>query len=210
MHTQKQALIELAHQRGVLKFGDFTLKSGRNSPYFFNAGLFCDSEAIALIADLYAQLLHQAGANMIFGPAYKGIPFVAATAAAMWRNHNKQVDWGFNRKEAKDHGEGGVLVGAPVAGRAVWVLDDVVTAGTAIREVEHILHKNGASIAGIVVLLDRKERGQGAHSAIDELQAKGITVHSLINLNDILSYLEMRGEYGSLEKMRAYRDAYGV
>ena len=150
-----QAFIELALSRGVLKFGEFTLKSGRVSPYFFNAGLLNDGEALTLLASGYAAKLTECNdVEVVFGPAYKGIPFVAATAVALSQNHGVSVPWGFNRKEAKDHGEGGVLVGAAVAGKKVWIIDDVITAGTAIREVVTILRNAGAQIAGVLVALE--------------------------------------------------------
>lgn len=209
---QAQAFIDLALSRGVLKFGEFTLKSGRVSPYFFNAGLLNDGEALALLASGYAdQLMHCEGVEVIFGPAYKGIPFVAATAVALAQNHQKSVPWGFNRKEAKDHGEGGVLVGATVAGKKVWIIDDVITAGTAIREVVTILKNAGAEIAGVLVALDRQERGQGELSAIQEVQKElNIPVHALITMKDLMDYLDQKGETASLENMQAYRKQYGI
>lgn len=209
---QAQAFIDLALSRGVLKFGEFTLKSGRVSPYFFNAGLLNDGEALALLASGYAdQLMQCEGVEVIFGPAYKGIPFVAATAVALAQNHQKSVPWGFNRKEAKDHGEGGVLVGASVAGKKVWIIDDVITAGTAIREVVTILKNAGAEIAGVLVALDRQERGQGELSAIQEVQKElKIPVHALITMTDLMDYLEQKGETSSLENMQAYRRQYGI
>ena len=209
---QAQAFIDLALSRGVLKFGEFTLKSGRVSPYFFNAGLLNDGEALALLASGYAdQLMQCEGVEVIFGPAYKGIPFVAATAVALAQNHQKSVPWGFNRKEAKDHGEGGVLVGASVAGKKVWIIDDVITAGTAIREVVTILKNAGAEIAGVLVALDRQERGQGELSAIQEVQKElNIPVHALITMTDLMDYLEQKGETSSLENMQAYRRQYGI
>ena len=209
---QAQAFIELALSRGVLKFGEFTLKSGRVSPYFFNAGLLNDGEALALLANGYAdQLMQCEDVEVIFGPAYKGIPFVAATAVALAQNHQKSVPWGFNRKEAKDHGEGGVLVGASVAGKKVWIIDDVITAGTAIREVVTILKNAGAEIAGVLVALDRQERGQGEFSAIQEVQKElNIPVHALITMTDLMNYLDQKGETASLENMQAYRKQYGI
>jgi len=176
-----QAFIELALSRGVLKFGEFTLKSGRVSPYFFNAGLLNDGEALSLLASGYAAKLTECNnVEVIFGPAYKGIPFVAATAVALSQNHGVSVPWGFNRKEAKDHGEGGVLVGASVAGKKVWIIDDVITAGTAIRDVVTILK---------------------------ELE---IPVHALVTMKDLMNYLEAKGETKALAKMEAYRVKYGV
>ena len=203
-----QAFIELALSRGVLKFGEFTLKSGRVSPYFFNAGLLNDGEALSLLAQGYADKLTQCeNVDVIFGPAYKGIPFVAATAVALSQTHNKSVPWGFNRKEAKDHGEGGVLVGAAVEGKKVWIIDDVITAGTAIREVVTILKNAGATIAGVLVALDR----QGELSAIQEVQKElEIPVHALITMKDLMDYLEAKGEKEALANMQAYREKYGI
>lgn len=207
-----QAFIDLALSRGVLKFGEFTLKSGRVSPYFFNAGLLNDGEALSLLANGYAaQLVECEHVDVIFGPAYKGIPFVAATAVALAQNHQKSIPWGFNRKEAKDHGEGGVLVGAAVAGKKVWIIDDVITAGTAIREVVTILKHAGAEIAGVLVALDRQERGQGELSAIQEVQKElDIPVHALITMKDLMDYLDVNGEAQSLANMQAYRERYGI
>ena len=207
-----QAFIELALSRGVLKFGEFTLKSGRVSPYFFNAGLLNDGEALTLLASGYADKLTQCkNVEVIFGPAYKGIPFVAATAVALSQNHGVSVPWGFNRKEVKDHGEGGVLVGASVEGKKVWIIDDVITAGTAIREVVTVLKHAGASIAGVLVALDRQEKGQGTLSAIQEVQKElEIPVHALITMADLMDYLDAKGEKEALAKMQAYRVKYGV
>lgn len=206
------AFIELALSRGVLKFGEFTLKSGRVSPYFFNAGLLNDGEALSMLSAGYADALMQAkDINMIFGAAYKGIPFVAATAQMLWQAHGLNMPWGFNRKEAKTHGEGGNMVGYPVAGKKVWVLDDVITAGTAMREVIALLADAGAEVAGVLIALDRKEKGQGDTSAIQELsETHGIPVKALVTMDDLIAYLERAGETESLEKMLAYRDAYGV
>ncbi len=207
-----QAFIELALSRGVLKFGEFTLKSGRVSPYFFNAGLLNDGEALTLLASGYAAKLTECDdVEVVFGPAYKGIPFVAATAVALAQNHGVSVPWGFNRKEAKDHGEGGVLVGASVAGKKVWIIDDVITAGTAIREVVTILKNAGAQIAGVLVALDRQEKGQGELSAIQEVQQElEIPVHALITMKDLMDYLNAKGETEALAKMEAYRVKYGI
>lgn len=207
-----QAFIELALSRGVLKFGEFTLKSGRVSPYFFNAGLLNDGDALSLLAQGYADKLTQChNVEVIFGPAYKGIPFVAATAVAMSHLHGISVPWGFNRKEAKDHGEGGMLVGAAVHGKKVWIIDDVITAGTAIREVVELLKKSGATIAGVLVALDRQERGQGELSAIQEVQKElEIPVHALITMQDLMQYLDSKGAQEDLAKMQAYRVKYGI
>ncbi|XID74833.1 orotate phosphoribosyltransferase [Alkanindiges sp. WGS2144] len=207
-----QALIELALKRGVLKFGEFTLKSGRVSPYFFNAGLLNDGEALSLLANGYAdKLMRCEGVSVIFGPAYKGIPFVAATASALWQQHGVSVPWGFNRKEAKDHGEGGMLVGADVKGKQVWIVDDVITAGTAIREVVNILQNAGATIAGVLVALDRQEKGKGELSAIQEVEKQyRIPVHALITMQDLMEYLKENNRSDDLARMQDYREKYGV
>ncbi|KAF5276331.1 hypothetical protein FQR65_LT16391 [Abscondita terminalis] len=182
-----QAFIELALSRGVLKFG-----------------LLNDGEALSLLAQGYADKLTQCNnVEVIFGPAYKGIPFVAATAVALSQVHNQSVPWGFNRKEAKDHGEGGVLVGASVEGKKVWIIDDVITAGTAIREVVTILKNAGATIAGVLVALDRQEKGQGQLSAIQEVQKElEIPVHALITMKDLMDYLDAKGDKDALAKMK--------
>ncbi|WP_296403951.1 orotate phosphoribosyltransferase [Psychrobacter sp.] len=209
--------IQLALSNDVLKFGEYVLKSGRISPYFFNAGLLATGETLSLLANGYAQALAKQVKNsesdelVIFGAAYKGIPFVAATAQALWNNHGINARWGYNRKEAKDHGEGGSLVGADVSGKAVWVLDDVITAGTAMREVVEILDAAGATVAGIIVALDRKERGQNEQSAIQELaQSLNVPVQALVNIDDIIDYIAKQGEATQLAKMRHYREQYGV
>ncbi|GAF52580.1 LOW QUALITY PROTEIN: orotate phosphoribosyltransferase [Psychrobacter sp. JCM 18900] len=219
--------IQLALDNQVLKFGEFVLKSGRISPYFFNAGLLATGEMLSLLARGYADALaEQISANngdneqelVIFGAAYKGIPFVAATAQALWLHHGINAKWGYNRKEAKTHGEGGNLVGADVTGKAV-VLDDVITAGTAMREVVEILEQAGASVAGIIVALDRKEKGQAEHSAIQELAATlEVPVRALVDIDDLISYLAddhgaQNGQHKDatqLAKMQHYREQYGV
>lgn len=214
-----QDFIELALENQVLKFGEFVLKSGRISPYFFNAGLLASGEMLSLLARGYAEALaKQMSADeelVIFGAAYKGIPFVAATAQALWLDHGINAKWGYNRKETKTHGEGGNLVGADVSGKAVWILDDVITAGTAMREVVDILEQAGASIAGIIVALDRKERGQSEQSAIQELAATlDVPVLALVDMDHLISYLADENssykEAAQLAKMEHYREQYGV
>ena len=220
--------IQLALDNQVLRFGEFVLKSGRISPYFFNAGLLASGEMLSLLARGYADALAEqmaaqgsmanAGADeqelVIFGAAYKGIPFVAATAQALWLHHGINAKWGYNRKEAKTHGEGGSLVGADVQGKAVWVLDDVITAGTAMREVVEILEQAGASVAGIIVALDRKEKGLAEHSAIQELAATlEVPVRALVDIDDLISYLSESSpekDATQLAKMQHYRAQYGV
>jgi orotate phosphoribosyltransferase len=234
-HAQNPAFsshtfIQLALDNQVLKFGEFVLKSGRISPYFFNAGLLATGEMLSLLARGYADALAEQmsteqmsaandGSNgqelVIFGAAYKGIPFVAATAQALWLHHGINAKWGYNRKEAKTHGEGGNLVGADVNGKAVWVLDDVITAGTAMREVVEILEQAGASVAGIIVALDRKEKGQAEHSAIQELAATlQVPVRALVDIDDLIRYLadetSLHKDATQLAKMQHYREQYGV
>ena len=219
------AFIQLALDNQVLKFGEFVLKSGRISPYFFNAGLLATGEMLSLLARGYADALAEQMSAMnsdnndqelvIFGAAYKGIPFVAATAQALWLHHGINAKWGYNRKEAKTHGEGGNLVGADVNGKAVWVLDDVITAGTAMREVVNILEQAGASVAGIIVALDRKEKGQAEHSAIQELAATlQVPVRALVDIDDLIGYLadetSQHKDATQLAKMQHYREQYGV
>ena len=216
--------IQLALDNQVLKFGEFVLKSGRISPYFFNAGLLASGEMLSLLARGYAdalaeQMQHANGSDnkelVIFGAAYKGIPFVAATAQALWLYHGINAKWGYNRKEVKTHGEGGNLVGADVSGQSVWILDDVITAGTAMREVVEILEQAGASVAGIIVALDRKEKGLAEHSAIQELAATlEVPVRALVDIDDLISYLaDASGQHKDatqLAKMQHYRAQYGV
>ncbi|MBO6197991.1 MAG: orotate phosphoribosyltransferase [Psychrobacter sp.] len=220
--------IQLALDNQVLKFGEFVLKSGRISPYFFNAGLLASGEMLSLLARGYADALAEKmaeqmaasdnGTNeqelVIFGAAYKGIPFVAATAQALWLHHGINAKWGYNRKEAKTHGEGGNLVGADVSGKAVWVLDDVITAGTAMREVVEILEQAGASVAGIIVALDRKEKGLAERSAIQELaETLDVPVRALVDIDDLISYLAGSStdkDAAQLARMQHYRAQYGV
>jgi orotate phosphoribosyltransferase len=204
--------IRLCIELGVLRFGEFRLKSGRQSPYFFNAGLFNTGRAIAALGRHYARAASLSGIafDMLFGPAYKGIPLVTATAAALAVHEARDLPFAFNRKEAKDHGEGGNLVGAPLAGR-VLIVDDVVTAGTAIRESVEIIRRHGATPAGVLIALDREERGQGERSAVQEVQDDfGLPVVAVLRLKDLLTHLEATGETAILASVRAYRDRYGV
>lgn len=217
-----QAFIQLALDNKVLKFGEFVLKSGRISPYFFNAGLLATGEMLSVLARGYADALaaqiapsaegdSKEHSLVIFGAAYKGIPFVAATAQALWLHHGINAEWGYNRKEIKDHGEGGNLVGTEVKGKAVWVLDDVITAGTAMREVVELLEGAGASVAGVIVALDRKEKGQHEQSAIEELAEQlDVPVKALVDIDDLIAYIEQSGDATQLAKMRHYREMYGV
>jgi orotate phosphoribosyltransferase len=210
--------IDLALSREALRFGNFKLKSGRESPYFFNAGLFSDGEAAAVLGQCYAAALLASGVefDVLFGPAYKGIPLVAATAVALAEHHGRNVPFAFNRKEAKDHGEGGNVVGAPLRGRVV-IVDDVITAGTAIRESLDIIRKAGAQPVAVALALDRQERGQGTRSAVQELEAEqGLKCVSVITLAALIEALSSPSGGSSrisaeqLTALRAYRDRYGV
>lgn len=214
MESYQQQFIELALESQALKFGEFTLKSGRVSPYFFNAGQFQTGLALAKLGRFYAQALVESGVpfDMIFGPAYKGIPLAVAAAAALADDYKRDLPFAYNRKEAKTHGEGGSLVGAPLAGR-VAIVDDVITAGTAVREVLTLIDAANATPAALVIGLNRQERGQGELSAIAELeQQTPVKVVSLIKLDDIMSYLKDRSQAypGVYEKILAYRQQYGV
>ena len=213
MKAYQREFIEFALSKQVLKFGEFTLKSGRKSPYFFNAGLFNSGRDLAKLGRFYAAALVDAGISydVLFGPAYKGIPIASATAVQLAEVHDQDVPWCFNRKEAKDHGEGGNLVGSPLKGR-IMLVDDVITAGTAIRESMDIIKANGAELAGVLIALDRQEKGKGELSAIQEVerdyQAKVIAI---ITLGDLIRYLEEKPEMAdALALVRAYRTQYGI
>lgn len=211
----KSDFIQLLLDYQVLKFGEFTLKSGRVSPYFFNAGLLSSGKALDMLSQGYASVLaeqlKEKDHPTIFGAAYKGIPFVATTAQTLWQAYGIDVAWGYNRKEAKTHGEGGNLVGADLAGKSVWVIDDVMTAGTAVREVVTILQGAGAMLAGIVIALDRKEKGQDERSAVQQINDDfGVPVYSLVDIDDIIAFLQAKGESEYLANMMAYRQKYGV
>jgi orotate phosphoribosyltransferase len=213
MQSYKQQFLEFAIEVGVLRFGEFTLKSGRISPYFFNAGLFNTGGQLARLGRFYARAIVGSDTpfDVLFGPAYKGIPLAAATGIALADHHGRDVPYCFNRKEAKDHGEGGNLVGAPLAGR-VLIIDDVITAGTAIRESLSIIAAAGAEPAAVVIALDRQERGQGNRSAIQEVeQDLGLKVTSIVNLAEMQTFLVDRPEYAqALDNIAAYREQYGV
>ena len=213
MQAYKTEFIELALSVEALKFGEFTLKSGRISPYFFNAGAFNTGQKLATLGRLYARALHEANPafDMLFGPAYKGIPLVSSLGIALANEYSQDVPYCFNRKLAKDHGEGGNFVGTPLEGN-VFVVDDVITAGTAIRESIGWIEAANAQLAGIIVMLDRQERGQGTQSAIQEIKSTyGVPVISIINLDDLLSYLAEVTEFQTiLPAITAYRDQYAV
>lgn len=206
------SFIPLCLELGVLRFGAFKLKSGRTSPYFFNSGLFHSGRALAELGRHYAQLIQTSGLqfDVLFGPAYKGIPLVASAAVALADHHGRNVPWAFNRKEAKDHGEGGNIVGAPLRGR-VLIVDDVITAGTAIRESIDIIRAAGAEPAGVVLALDRQERGHTPLSAVQEVEQQfGLPVRSILKLSDLISHLQAGGDAGQLAAVERYKNEYGV
>jgi len=213
MRGYKREFIELALELGVLRFGEFTLKSGRVSPYFFNAGLFNTGYAAAKLGRFYASAIAESGIrfDMLFGPAYKGISLAALAAASLAEHHDIDVPYSYNRKEAKAHGEGGSVVGAPLSGD-VLIIDDVITAGTAVREAYQIISSAGAQIAGLAISLDRQERGQGPFSAVQELrESLGIPVISIVQLDDLIDILEESSEYEQfLQPVLSYRKQYGV
>ncbi len=213
MQAYKEEFLDFAIAAGVLRFGQFTLKSGRVSPYFFNAGLFNTGRHLARLGRCYAQAIVESGLrfDVLFGPAYKGIPLAAATGIALADHHGIDTPFCFNRKEAKDHGEGGNLVGAPLSGR-VLIIDDVITAGTAIRESLDIIQASGSQAVGVVIALDRQERGQGEHSAIQEVERDlELSVTSIVTLAELQQFLAGKTEYEEpLKAIEAYRNRYGV
>lgn len=213
MQAYQRDFIRFAIDRGVLRFGEFTLKSGRTSPYFFNAGLFNSGLALAQLGRFYAAAVVESGISfdVLFGPAYKGIPLAAATAVALAEHHDRDLPWCFNRKEAKAHGEGGSLVGAPLTGD-VLIIDDVITAGTAIREVMQIISAQEARAAGVLIALNRQERGNGELSAIQEVERDfGIPVVSIVSLNQVLEFLADDSQLKQhLPAVEAYRSQYGI
>ncbi|OCG18963.1 MULTISPECIES: orotate phosphoribosyltransferase [unclassified Gilliamella] len=214
MKSYKSEFIEFALDRQALKFGEFTLKSGRKSPYFFNAGLFNTGKDLALLGRFYAAALMDANLeyDVIFGPAYKGIPIVSSTVVALSEHHNADVPYCFNRKEAKDHGEGGNLVGSSIYQQRVMLVDDVITAGTAIRESMRILEDNQSKLAGVLICLDRQEKGRGELSAIQEIkQTYHCDVISIITLDDLIQYLYQSPErQDQVKQVEAYRAEYGI
>jgi orotate phosphoribosyltransferase len=213
MDNYKTQFIDNALDSGALKFGQFRLKSGRVSPHFFNAGEFYRGKALAALGQCYAAAIVKSGIefDVLFGPAYKGITLAAATSIALAEQYDRDVPYCFNRKEAKSHGEGGTIVGAPLEGR-VLIIDDVITAGTAIREVMAMVEQAGAKAAGVVIGVDRKERGNGQSSAIQEVEQQfEIPVVSIIDIDDILAYLEAKADMQELvAKIKEYRKEYGV
>jgi len=213
MKDYQKEFIEFALSKQVLRFGEFTLKSGRTSPYFFNAGLFNTGGDLAKLGRFYAAALADSGIDydLLFGPAYKGIPIATTTAVALADHHNQDVPYCFNRKEAKTHGEGGSLVGSELAGK-VMLVDDVITAGTAIRESMEIIKANGAELSGVLIALDRQEKGKGELSAIQEVERDfGTQVISIVSLGDLINYLEEKGDMNdALANIKEYRKNYGI
>ena len=213
MKAFQRDFIEFAIARGVLKFGEFTLKSGRVSPYFFNAGLFNRGGDLAKLGRFYADALVDTGVefDVLFGPAYKGIPIATTTAVALADSHGQDVPYCFNRKEAKTHGEGGNLVGSPLSGK-VMLVDDVITAGTAIRESMALIEQQQASLSGVLIALDRQERGKGELSAIQEVERDFNTqVIAIVSLADVVDYLNEHGDHDThINAINTYRERYGI
>jgi len=213
MQDYQKKFLDFALNTGVLRFGEFTLKSGRISPYFFNAGLFNTGRSLAELGKYYAQTIvdSKIDFDLLYGPAYKGIPLAAVTAAALAEFHNIDIPYAFNRKEAKDHGEGGTIVGHELEGK-VLIIDDVISAGTSVRESMDIIAAQGAKPAGVVIALDRQEKGQGDLSAIQEVERDyDIPVASIVRLESLISYLSAdQGNAEHLDRIRAYREQYGV
>ena len=213
MEAFKKQFLEFALAEQVLRFGDFTLKSGRRSPYFFNSGLFNNGASLARLGEYYAETVRHSGIefDMLFGPAYKGIPLATSLAIAFARAHKRALPCSYNRKEVKDHGEGGVIFGAPLAGR-VLIVDDVITAGTSVNESVALIRAAGAVPGGVVIAVDRQERGRNGSSAVQEVEREhGIRVISIVTLDDLIEYLEQGGGLqAELESVRAYRAEFGV
>ena len=212
MEQYQKDFVDFTLETGVLKFGEFTLKSGRVSPYFFNVGLFNTGSHLSELGKFYAQAIEASGLmfDVLFGPAYKGIPLAAAASIALNDSFNKNIPYSFNRKEVKDHGEGGSIVGHPLEGD-ILVIDDVITAGTAIREAQDIISSNGAITKGVIVALDRQEKGNSELSAIQEVeQIFGVSVISIINLSHIIEHLKSVNNEQILQKIESYRSQYGI
>ena len=211
MQDFQQQFLDYCIQRGVLRFGEFTLKSGRVSPYFFNAGLFNTGADLAALGKFYAQAIQHAQVkfDVLFGPAYKGIPLAAITASSLFQTFAVDKPYAFDRKEKKDHGEGGQIVGAEIKGD-ILIIDDVITAGTAIRQSMQLIDSLGAKVTAVTIALDRQEKGQGNKSAIQELSEQGLQVVPIIQLKDIMSYLQQSGQQSQLAAVSAYREQYGI
>lgn len=211
METFQQQFLDYCIQRGVLRFGEFTLKSGRVSPYFFNAGRLNTGADLAALGRFYAEAIVHADIkfDVLFGPAYKGIPLAAITAASLFTQFSINKPYAFDRKEKKDHGEGGQIVGAKLEGD-ILIIDDVITAGTAIRQSMRLIESHGAVTRAVTIALDRQEKGRGSKSAIEELKQEGIVVIPIIRLQDIMSYLQNSGDARQLKAIQDYRDRYGI
>jgi len=212
MEQYQKDFVDFTLETGVLKFGEFTLKSGRVSPYFFNAGLFNTGSHLSKLGKFYAQAIEASDLkfDVLFGPAYKGIPLASAASIALNDSFNRNVPYSFNRKEAKDHGEGGSIVGHPLEGD-ILIIDDVITAGTAIHEAQEIIQSSGATAKGVIVALDRQEKGKGELSAIQEVEKIfGIRVLSIISLTHIIDYLKSNNDSKILTQIESYRSQYGI
>ena len=213
MQDYQRDFLKFALEVGVLRFGEFVLKSGRRSPYFFNAGLFNSGASLARLGHYYARAIIDSGIefDLLYGPAYKGIPLAAVTVAALAEQHGRDLPYAFNRKEAKDHGEGGDIVGSPLQGR-VLIIDDVISAGTSVRESVEIIRRHGAEPAGVVIALDRQEQGQDRRSAVAQVEDDlGIPVAAIVRLEHLIEYLaEQPGNEAALERVRNYRERYGA
>ena len=212
MQDYEKQFLDFAIEHDVIRFGEFTLKSGRISPYFFNAGLFNTGRMLARLGEYYAEAIIDSAIDfdILYGPAYKGIPLAAATAIALANNHDRDVPYAFNRKEAKKHAEGGIIVGAPLAGRAL-IIDDVISAGLSVAEAVNIIHEQGATVAGVVIALDRQERGAGELAAVKEVEQNfNIQVANIVNLDTLEAYLQLKGgEDVHLAAIQSYRQQYG-
>jgi orotate phosphoribosyltransferase len=213
MQKYQRDFLQFALDVEVLRFGEFVLKSGRHSPYFFNAGLFNTGDRLARLGRFYAQAIVDSGIgfDLLYGPAYKGIPLAAVTVAALAEHHGLDLPYAFNRKEAKDHGEGGEIVGSPLQGR-VLIIDDVISAGTSVRESVQIISRHGAQPAGVVIALDRQEQGQDRRSAVTQVEEDlGIPVAAIVCLEHLIEYLAAQpGNAAELERVRAYHERYGA
>ncbi len=213
MQNYQREFLNFALETDVLRFGEFTLKSGRISPYFFNAGLFNSGASLARLGRYYAQAIMDSGIefDLLYGPAYKGIPLAAVTCVALADHHGRDIPYAFNRKEAKDHGEGGNIVGSPLQGR-ILIIDDVISAGTSVRESVEIIREHGATPAGVIIALDRQEKGQQDRSAIDEVKEQfNMPVASIVRLEHLVAYLsEKPDSAAALARIQAYREKYGV
>ena len=214
MENYQKEFLGFAIEKGVLRFGEFELKSGRKSPYFFNSGLFNSGASLAKLGNFYAQSLMASKVefDLIYGPAYKGIPLASALAISLANDYGQDVPYSFNRKEAKKHGEGGNIVGAPLNGRKVLIIDDVISAGTSVRESMEIIKAHDAEAAGVIIALDRQEVGKGDTTAIQEVEKEcNIPVVSIVCLGDLINYLETeKGELEHVDAIKAYREKYGV